>query len=45
MLENRIKRLAYEQHRAQKLTDTATTKAEKLLEDVEKMMRQIKTKP
>jgi len=32
MLENRIKRLAYEQHRAQKLTDTATQKAEKLLE-------------
>jgi hypothetical protein len=24
MLENRIKRLAFEQHRAQKLTDTAT---------------------
>lgn len=32
MLENRIKRLAYEASRAQKVTDTVTLKAEKLLE-------------
>ena len=31
-LENRIKRLAYEQQRAQKLTDIATEKAGKLLD-------------
>lgn len=32
MLENRIKRLAFEAARAQKVTDTVTMKAEKLLE-------------
>lgn len=32
MLENRIKRLAFEAARAQKVTDTVTLKAEKLLE-------------
>ena len=31
-MENRIRRLAFEQERANKLTDIATTKAEKLLE-------------
>ena len=31
-LENRIRRLAYEQQRAQKLTDIATEKAGKLLD-------------
>jgi hypothetical protein len=32
MLENRIKRLAFEAQRAQKVTDNVTAKAEKLLE-------------
>jgi len=32
MLENRIKRLAFEASRAQKVTDQVTIKAEKLLE-------------
>lgn len=45
-LENRIRRLAYEQQRAQKLTDIATEKASKLLDardrhvqEVEKRMK------
>ena len=43
-LENRIKRLAYEQQRAQKLTDIATEKAGKLLDARDRHQRQIEEK-
>lgn len=43
-LENRIKRLAYEQQRAQKLTDIATEKAGKLLDARDRHQRQIEAK-
>jgi hypothetical protein len=44
MLENRIKRLAFEASRAQKVTDTVTLKAEKLLEARERHQREIEEK-
>ena len=40
-LENRIRRLAYEQQRAQKLTDIATEKAGKLLDARDRHQKQI----
>ena len=40
MLENRIKRLAFEASRAQKVTDTVTIKAEKLLEARERHQKE-----
>ena len=43
-LENRIKRLAYEQQRAQKLTDIATEKAGKLLDARDRHQRQLEEK-
>jgi len=44
MLENRIKRLAFEASRAQKVTDTVTLKAEKLLEARERHQKEIEEK-
>ena len=44
MVENRIRRLAFEQERAQKLTEIATTKAEKLLEARERHQKKIEEK-
>ena len=44
MLENRIKRLAFEASRAQKVTDTVTLKAEKLLEARERHQRELEEK-
>lgn len=44
MLENRIKRLAFEAARAQKVTDQVTIKAEKLLEARERHQRQLEEK-
>lgn len=44
MLENRIKRLAFEAARAQKVTDTVTLKAEKLLEARERHQREVEEK-
>jgi len=41
MVENRIRRLAFEQERAQKLTEIATSKAEKLLEARERHQKKI----
>ena len=43
-MENRIRRLAFEQERAQKLTDIATNKAEKLLEARERHQKKIEDK-
>ena len=43
-LENRIKRLAFEQQRAQKLTDIATEKAGKLLDARDRHQRQLEEK-
>jgi hypothetical protein len=43
-LENRIRRLAFEQQRAQKLTDIATEKAGKLLDARDRHVRQIEDK-
>ena len=43
-LENRIKRLAFEQQRAQKLTDIATEKAGKLLDARDRHQRKIEEK-
>ena len=43
-LENRIRRLAFEQQRAQKLTDIATEKAGKLLDARDRHVRQIEEK-
>ena len=44
MLENRIKRLAFEASRAQKVTDTVTLKAEKLLEARERHQQELEAK-
>lgn len=44
MLENRIKRLAYEAARSQKVTDSVTQKAEKLLEARERHYKEIEEK-
>jgi len=44
MLENRIKRLAFEASRAQKVTDTVTLKAEKLLEARERHQKELEDK-
>lgn len=44
LLENRIKRLAFEASRAQKVTDTVTLKAEKLLEARERHQKTIEEK-
>ena len=44
MVENRIRRLAFEQERAQKLTEIATSKAEKLLEARERHQKKIEEK-
>ena len=43
-LDNRIKRLAFEQQRAQKLTDIATEKAGKLLDARERHQRKVEEK-
>jgi hypothetical protein len=43
-MENRIRRLAFEQERAQKLTDIATNKAEKLLEARERHQKKVEDK-
>ena len=43
-LENRIKRLVYEEGRAKKLTDIATEKAEKLLKARERHERELHEK-
>lgn len=43
-MENRIRRLAFEQQRAQKLTDIATEKAGKLLDARDRHVRQIEDK-
>lgn len=43
-LENRIRRLAFEQQRAQKLTDIATQKAGKLLDSRDRHVKQIEEK-
>lgn len=43
-LENRIKRLAFEQQRAQKLTDIATEKAGKLLDARDRHQRTLEEK-
>ena len=40
-MENRIRRLAFEKERAQKLTEIATKKAETLLEARERHMKKI----
>lgn len=40
-LENRIRRLAFEQQRAQKLTDIATEKASKLLDARDRHVKQV----
>ena len=40
-LENRIRRLAYEQQRAQKLTDIATEKASKLLDARDRHLQEV----
>ena len=44
MIENRIKRLHFEQERAMKLTDIATTKAEKLLQSREVHQKKLQDK-
>lgn len=43
-LENRIKRLVYEEQRAKKLTDIATEKAEKLLKARERHEQELHEK-
>ena len=43
-LENRIRRLAFEQQRAQKLTDIATEKAGKLLDARDRHQKKIEEK-
>jgi hypothetical protein len=41
MLENRIKRLVFEEQRAKKLTDIANEKAEKLLKARDRHQREL----
>jgi len=41
MLENRIKRLVYEEQRAKKLTDIANEKADKLLKARDRHQKQL----
>jgi len=43
-MENRIRRLAFEQERAQKLTEIATSKAENLLQARDRHQKQIEEK-
>ena len=43
-LENRIKRLVFEEQRAKKLTDTANEKAEKLLKARDRHAKEIEDK-
>ena len=43
-LENRIKRLVFEESRAKKLTDIANEKAEKLLKARDRHQKEVETK-
>ena len=44
MLENRIKRLVFEEQRAKKLTDIANEKAEKLLKARDRHQKELEDK-